>query len=392
MPIKNINNKQEVNLENLENFKKFLENKKNINQIEEVKQNNPVEDEFYDQNFDFSENNDILPEDQNYDDDNLTKNFDEEEYASEVRLNKNANLNFTKEKPSINDLFANNRQKNQKSRYNPLLDYRDPGISIRLPSLGNYYSENEIELEPNGEVNVYPMTIKDEIYLRSPEYLLNGSAIEKIIESCVPSVKNVRKLLTNDVMALIMAIRWASGSDIISYSSSCPKCNAKNNFDIKMDYLFEQMTYLKESYHVDINNNIIVFVKPFNYETVVKNAIISFEETKLLQILSTDTETSENEKIKKAKESLERVQEMVLQSVLNSIVKVLIKDKNLTIDDTIMIEEWLRKIKLKDFNKIKDFIAKINDIGLPNSVNVKCRSCNYNYDIEIKYDPSDFLD
>lgn len=396
MPIKNFNNQQDMDFKSLENFKKFLENENtrrnfhtNNKNIKENLENSELDknENIYDQNFPLEEEdyNEKEEEEQNNDEE---KNF--ENYAKEVKLNTENRFSnkLVKEKPDIEDLFRTPRTKN---KINPLLQYRDPGISIKIPSLGKYYTD-EIELEANGEINVFPLTIKDEIYLRSPEYLLNGSAIEKIIQSCVPSVKNPKNLLTNDVLALLMAIKWASGSEIVTYSSECPKCKSINNFDIKISYLFDHMTYLKESYSVDLDNKIIVFVKPFDYQTVVKNAVVKFEESKLLQILNEDEELSEEEKIKKAKESLEKVQDMVLFSVMNSITKVFLRDKNLTIDDKEMILEWLKTLKIKDFNKIKNLIAEINDIGLPNSVNVTCRNCNTKYDIEVKYDPADFLD
>ncbi len=399
MPIKKINNEPDMDFESLETFKKFLENKDNKN-TNSLKNKNAIDDlENY--VFEFENNNNIQDynfsledneeEQQQHQQTDLKKEESLYEYAKEVSLNleNRSNSKFAKEKSTIEDLFHKNKPKNNK--INPLLQYRDPGISVKIPSLGRYYTD-EIELEANGEVNVYPMTIKDEIYLRSPEYLLNGSAIEKIIESCVPSVKNAKNLLTNDVLALIMAIKWASGSDTVTYSSECPKCKAINNFDIQISYLFDHMTYLKESYSIDLNNIITVFVKPFDYQTVIKNAIVKFEESKTLQILNENNELSEEEKISKAKESLERVQEMVMYSILNSITKVFIRDKNMIIDDKNMIFEWLKTLKIKDFNKIRDLIAEINDIGLPNSVNITCRNCGAKYEIEIKYDPADFLD
>lgn len=434
MPIKNSNDKnnmREIDFESLENFKKFLnehrsvmegninntkniENKENKKIIGQKKPDLPMENyDIYDQNFPLDEeefvNKEFFHEQDEDNDENIKKtkdnikrnennnevdDEDQENYAEEVKLNvKKFQNNLSRERINVKDLFQNKYipKEERKTRENPLLIYRDPGISIKIPSMGKFYHNGEIVLEPNGQVNVFPMTIRDEIYLRSPDFLLNGSAIEKIIESCVPSVKDPKKILVNDIIALLVGIKWASGSNVLSYSSVCPNCKSTNKFDIQTSYLFDEMVFLKDEYVIDINN-VQVYVRPFDYEMVVKNANISFEESKTVQILTENNDIPEEEKLSIAKKSLERLQEITFYSVLNSIEKVVIKNQNITVTDKEMISEWLSSIKLKDFNRIKDLINEINLIGLPTEVEVKCRSCKFKYNLEIKYDPSDFLE
>jgi hypothetical protein len=70
---------------------------------------------------------------------------------------------------------------------NPLAKhFRQPAIYLRLPSQGQYWPENAITLPVTGELPVYPMTTKDEITLRTPDALINGTGVVSVIESCIP--------------------------------------------------------------------------------------------------------------------------------------------------------------------------------------------------------------
>ena len=51
---------------------------------------------------------------------------------------------------------------------NPLKQYfRQPAIYIRLPSNGRFYPPGAIDMPPNGELPVLPMTTLDEITCRA---------------------------------------------------------------------------------------------------------------------------------------------------------------------------------------------------------------------------------
>jgi hypothetical protein len=74
---------------------------------------------------------------------------------------------------------------------NPLRKYfRQPAIHLRLPSGGKFYPDGVVDLPPNGEIPIYPMTAVDEIITRTPDALFNGSAVPDILKSCVPNIKD----------------------------------------------------------------------------------------------------------------------------------------------------------------------------------------------------------
>ena len=66
---------------------------------------------------------------------------------------------------------------------NPLRQYfRRPAVYISLPSKGEGYSVDELELPETTELPVYPMTAIDEITARTPDALFNGTAVVELIK------------------------------------------------------------------------------------------------------------------------------------------------------------------------------------------------------------------
>ena len=67
---------------------------------------------------------------------------------------------------------------------NPLLGYfRKPEVFITLPSKGKYYPDGTIDIPPSGEVGIFPMTARDELLMKTPDALLNGSSTAEVIKS-----------------------------------------------------------------------------------------------------------------------------------------------------------------------------------------------------------------
>ena len=94
---------------------------------------------------------------------------------------------------------------------NPLRKYfRQPAIHLRLPSGGKFYPPGAIDLPPNGEVPILPMTAVDEITSRTPDALFNGSAVIDIMRSCVPNIHDPWIIPAVDFNALLAAVRLAS--------------------------------------------------------------------------------------------------------------------------------------------------------------------------------------
>ena len=94
---------------------------------------------------------------------------------------------------------------------NPLFKhFRQPAIHIKLPSEGQYWPAGSVEIPQTGELPIYPLTTRDELTLRTPDALMNGSSVVDVMQSCCPSIKNAWDMPSVDVDAILIAIRIAS--------------------------------------------------------------------------------------------------------------------------------------------------------------------------------------
>ena len=89
---------------------------------------------------------------------------------------------------------------------NPLKQFfRQPSIYLRLPSLGQYWDQSAIDMPPNKELPVYPMTAIDEITYRTPDALFNGQAVINVIQSCIPAIRDAWSTPGSDLNSILVA-------------------------------------------------------------------------------------------------------------------------------------------------------------------------------------------
>ena len=118
---------------------------------------------------------------------------------------------------------------------NPLSKYfRQPSIYLKLPSNGQFWPDGAVELPVTGEIPVYPLTARDEVTLRTPDALMNGSGVTDVIHSCCPSIKDAWKMPSVDVDAVLIGIRIASYGHSMDLDTNCPKCNEDNRHAVDL--------------------------------------------------------------------------------------------------------------------------------------------------------------
>ena len=182
---------------------------------------------------------------------------------------------------------------------------RQAGVFTKLPCGSNWYKNGEIDFLLNDEVSVLPMSHKDELLSHNADALYSSNAVYEIIKSCVPNVKDVKKLLIPDVEVLLLAIKIASTGNEIEVSTVCPKCLEVYNKSSEeerirlqkeklisiepQDYLFDAKLCL-EQFKPKENQYILEFEKfkvhciPMTLEDSSKLDILNFEIRNALNI------------------------------------------------------------------------------------------------------------
>jgi hypothetical protein len=272
---------------------------------------------------------------------------------------------------------------------NPLRKFfREPGIYIKLPTMG-YFNPGEIDFTASGEIPIYPMTAYDELLLKNPDALLNGDAIERIIMSCVPDIKNPRNLCTPDVDTILLAIRASSYGDIIEYQSNCPKCNKENTYATSIRFAVETVAFHEPAYPVEVGKNVLVHIRPRSFATATKAAIKAFEQQKLLQEIAKATEIDDLEKNAIFRDSFEKISNLNFELIADSIISVTIPQG--TVVEPEFIKEWLVNTDTRSVKKIEKEILRVTEIGVNKKHAVSCPNCQHEWESNIIFDPSYFF-
>lgn len=273
---------------------------------------------------------------------------------------------------------------------NPLKQYfRQIKTYIKLPSGTTYYAENAIDFTDTGEVAIYPMTGQDELTLKNPDALLNGQALVDVIRSCVPAIKNPKMLLSNDVDALITAIRFATFNDKIETELNCPSCNAHNSFNLNLQHAIDGMTFLEPEYVVNLDTGLSVFVKPYEFNGIVKGMHMKFEQSKINKVIS-DPSMPEEQRIKLISATFKDMAVMTYELIADSVVKVVDESKGVNVTDKLFIKDYLKNVDKDTIDKISVLINDITKVGIKKTFTAKCEKCEHEWETEIDFNPVNF--
>ena len=255
---------------------------------------------------------------------------------------------------------------------NPLSSYyRAPKLYSKLPSQGRYYTSEVVEIPENGELPVFGMTAKDEMLMKNPDALLNGEAVVRVIESCVPNVKNAKEMLSSDVDTLLVAIQGATHGDNIEVKATCDKCESEASGIASVETALATMGVLEDEYVVDINN-LSITVRPFTYNSTIKAGLTNFKSTRSLQALGEIED--DQERLKIFNENFQQVAALNFDLILDSIASIAGSndDEPFEVLDREFIAEYLNNVDSSVGKAIEDRIADINSIGIQQEMLMTC--------------------
>lgn len=275
---------------------------------------------------------------------------------------------------------------------NPLEAYfRGADVHQTLPTKGKFFAKDEITLAINDEVAVLPMTAADEIILKNPDALLNGDALERLFKSCVPAIKAPRKISVPDMDVLLLAIKLASYGDNLEISVKCPECKEEFTFDTSIRGILGAITLVEEEDSVvRVSDDMIVYLRPYDFEAKTKLDLAAFEEAKLLQhLLSLDS--TDEEKARIFNESWEKTAELNLDLLSYCITKIQIPDQY--VEDQNFIREFIRNSHKDLVKKISEKLRDLSKSGVNREVGVVCpkEDCKHEWTSEMTFDPAHFF-
>jgi len=272
---------------------------------------------------------------------------------------------------------------------NPLAKYfRQPEIYVKLPSNGRYWPDGSLDLPITGEIEIYPMTTRDEITLKTPDALMNGSGIVEVIQSCCPNIKNAWHMPNIDVDVVLIAIRIASYGQILDVESKCPRCGSDNKHGLDLHQCLSNVgnpNYDKPIFIDDLK----IKLKPQTYFGTNKENSINFEEQKILRALES-TDVDNEIRSQEILRSMNRLVELGIEVLANSTEYFEMPDGK-RVSDTDFIKEFYSKTPGSTSKKIQERLAEIGkDGGIPPQ-NMVCTECSNQYSAPLMFDYANFF-
>jgi len=273
---------------------------------------------------------------------------------------------------------------------NPLKRFfRQPAIYIKLPSGGQHWAPGSLEMPQNGELPVYPMTAMDEITYRTADALFNGSAVVNVVQSCVPAILNAWHIPSMDLDTILVGIRIASYGHEMQFDSDCPHCQHENTFGLDLRTVMDSIRSPDYTQTIQAGD-LELYFRPLDYEQVNRNAMVQFEDQKLLEILP-NADIPEEEKVQKLTAAFLKLTEMTMSALSQSIA--MIRAETEIVTDAEHIEEFVKNCDRDIFERIRDHIVALRDQSELKPLKIRCQNpeCQKEYETPFTLDVANFF-
>ena len=284
----------------------------------------------------------------------------------------------------------------QPQSQNPLMNLmRQPKIYVRLPSGGQYWEPNSIDVPDNEEFPVYSMTAQDELALKIPDALMNGQAVVDVIQHCMPNIKNAWACPNLDLDVILIAIRIATYGEKMNVPLVIKEFEADYSLDLRMllDQLNSQIIW---DPIVPISDDLTLYVKPINYRVMSSSAIQTFETQKLIQLAANDS-IPEEQKLETFKDSFAKLNQLTVGVINNSVYQVDSSAGQVT--NSQHIQEFMNNVDKSTFGKVKDHIDRLREINsikplsIPVTDEMRAQGVETDtIEYPISFDPSNFFE
>jgi hypothetical protein len=272
-------------------------------------------------------------------------------------------------------------------KFNPLSKFfRQPSVYIKLPSTGQYWKDGALDLPVTGEIPIYPMTARDEITLRTPDALMNGSGVVDVIQSCCPNIRDAWAMPSVDVDTVLIAIRVASYGTEMDVETSCPFCNAENKHGINLKVSLASITCPDYNKKVEIDN-LKIKLAPQPYFSVNRRNTIQFEEQRMTNALQ---QPDSPERIREISDSMAKLIQIGVDTVAESTEYIELEDGT-RVTDSNFIKEFYNNAT---GNVVRVVQARLGDINLEGAVKPQtaaCEECQKEYQIPLLFDYANFF-
>jgi ribosomal protein S27E len=232
---------------------------------------------------------------------------------------------------------------------------------------------------------------RDEIMMNTPDALLGGDAIVKVIENCVPNVQDANKLYVNDVEQLMIAIKLATKDESYDINVKCPECDELGGFSRDLNYLLQTATSFTKEPSIVMDSGLTVYFKPHTWEQYSDFSVRMFEQHTRSKAMDASTDMSDKEKQDLFIDVFEKMTQLNYDVMCESISKVVTPDGTV-VEEREFINDWVGTLSKGDLKIIKEETDALLDVGISHTMDVQCHKCNHEWELSgLRYDPSHFF-
>ena len=263
---------------------------------------------------------------------------------------------------------------------------RQPKIYIDIPSQLRFVKDGTTSSSFK-DVPVYSMTGADELMMKNPEALLNGSATMNLIKSCIPSIVNPGQISVTDVEYLLVSIRIASYGESYNQHSRCPHCGEENVHGVPLGNVLDQLS--NKQYLDEVKVNDLTFkLNPLTYEKYTEIEKLSFETQRLLsQTLDKDMTQETRQQVEN--QAYGKLNQVLEEGIAGQVVEIVTPEGSEV--DPREIREFILSSDREYFETLKTTIEKNNLENQIDEMVVQCGSCSKEYKQLFTMDDSSFF-
>ena len=252
---------------------------------------------------------------------------------------------------------------------NPLNKYfRKPAISISLPTQGEFYAPGALTFDNDQELNVFPMTARDEMMMNSPDALLNSSATIDVIKSCVPGIRDPWSMPVIDLDTVLLGVRIASLGESMDISVIVPKVEETIAYTVDLRVMMDQIDRSQFNPYVVLEPTLTVKVKPMSYRQLTNLQLRTYEQQRMITQVA-QGKMSASEKNKEFNEIFNRMTNLTLDNMKEAVLEIN-ADGDVITENT-YISEFVDNMQAEMASKIRTHIDSQNSLGKIKAITVQ---------------------
>jgi hypothetical protein len=279
---------------------------------------------------------------------------------------------------------------------NPLKSYyRQPQISIQLPSREKYYTPEVVSKTATGEHPVLPMTAMDELAFRTPDSMMNGQATVDVIKSCIPTIQDPWQLVNYDIDTVLVAIRIASYGETMDVTAGVPGTKDSATHTVNLPQMLEQLRNIQVTDTCELKGGLKVTVSPLTYKQITESQLKTFEQQRIYSQVAQSEMTTE-EKTKRFTDSFKILSDLNMSLLISNIDRITLP-RGESVTDREQIKQFIENA---DAKLVKELETKLVDIRQQGSIRpFKARATEdqikagapATYEVPITFDNANFF-